>query len=733
MNGKRILSAAMALLLSASLPVAALAEEYDLAKGSITVSADESGQYVSQLDNNINMEKQTTETVISQSNSDTTATSNTITVSTTGEAQAEVTIKDVNISEVYDKSAIDVGAGNATINVEGQNTIHVDYVHSGSWDEGSTALIHVDSGSLTVTSENGGKLDLENRYSSGAVIGSDGDEDFSGQIHITGNVDLVAGTEDGSSSGAGIGSGENGNFTDSASVLIDGDAKVEARAQDAGAGIGSGESGNMSGTITIGGNAQVDAASDDDGAGIGTGQWGNISGTITIGDNAQVTATSEDDGAGIGTGDKGEMSGTITIDGNAQVNATSHEDGAGIGSGLLGKMTGTIAIDGNAQVKAASYEDGAGIGCGNEYDDVDGEHNAEMSGTIIIGGNAKVTAYCADDGAGIGGGGDALMSGRILIKDKAVIISSSAYGAAIGSHLEKKMTGQILILDQAKITTGEVDQDGNIEPYDGIIGDGYGNWHISKNGVYVFGDGITINGIKGSSIEELKQYVNMYLDGENNDGEVTNLGVLTITQNEDGSYAAEVTGGAGQVEKLLYSSSEAMPTTPGSYPVTVVLKIHGKTVEIEIGTLVVQPTQPAGKDDNVPGEDSSDENPSGKNTSGKNAPDESTSGVTAPLYRVTDLDGKSISCKAVHKDGVLTITVDQDCAILTGKLSGIHALKQQGIEKIVFTTGQAASTFQTEKLLEKGSFGDTYQLTHDGEAISFTLGAAQADISDILE
>ena len=102
------------------------------------------------------------------------------------------------------------------------------------------------------------------------------------------------------------------------------------------------------------------------------------------------------------------------------------------------------------------------------------------------------------------------------------------------------------------------------------------------------------------------------------------------------------------VEKLLYSSSEAMPTTPGSYPVTVVLKIHGKTVEIEIGTLVVQPTQPAGKDDNVPGEDSSDENPSGKNTSGKNAPDESTSGVTAPLYRVTDLDGKCISCKAVH-------------------------------------------------------------------------------------
>ena len=36
---------------------------------------------------------------------------------------------------------------------------------------------------------------------------------------------------------------------------------------------------------------------------------------------------------------------------------------------------------------------------------------------------------------------------------------------------------------------------------------------------------------------------------------------------------------------------------------------------------------------------------------------------------------------AVGKDGVLTVTVDEDFAILTGKLSGLRTLKSQGVEK----------------------------------------------------
>ena len=65
---------------------------------------------------------------------------------------------------------------------------------------------------------------------------------------------------------------------------------------------------------------------------------------------------------------------------------------------------------------------------------------------------------------------------------------------------------------------------------------------------------------------------------------------------------------------------------------------------------------------------------------------------SVPLYRVTDKDGRSISYKTEHKNGVLTITVDADFAVLTGKLSSISTLKAQGVGKLVFVTKSATST-----------------------------------------
>ena len=107
-------------------------------------------------------------------------------------------------------------------------------------------------------------------------------------------------------------------------------------------------------------------------------------------------------------------------------------------------------------------------------------------------------------------------------------------------------------------------------------------------------------------------------------------------------------------------------------------------------------------------------------------------GADAPLYRVTDQDGKDIAHKAERKDGVLTVTVDADLAILTGKLSSIDTLKRQGVEKIVFVTKGATSAFMLSDLLEKGESGDTYKLTHDGKAVTFTLGEKMTDVSAIL-
>ena len=84
------------------------------------------------------------------------------------------------------------------------------------------------------------------------------------------------------------------------------------------------------------------------------------------------------------------------------------------------------------------------------------------------------------------------------------------------------------------------------------------------------------------------------------------------------------------------------------------------------------------------------------------------------------------------KDGVLTITVDADFAVLTGKLSGIGTLKAQGVEKIVFVTKDATSAFRLADLLEKGAAAETYKLTHDGKTAAFTAGGQQTDISGIL-
>ena len=111
---------------------------------------------------------------------------------------------------------------------------------------------------------------------------------------------------------------------------------------------------------------------------------------------------------------------------------------------------------------------------------------------------------------------------------------------------------------------------------------------------------------------------------------------------------------------------------------------------------------------------------------------EAERGMDAPLYRVTDKDGRDIVYTAERKDGVLTVNVDEDFAILTGRLSGIRTLNVQGVEKIIFVTKGAASAFLLSDLLEKGESGDTYKLTHDGKAVTFTLGEKMTDVSAIL-
>lgn len=601
MKMKRLISGIIALVLIMGMPVSAFAADWYLEDGDITVSADNSGQTVSQGGGTAVADDAP---VISQRDG-AAATDSTITISTSDGATANVTIEDVNISS--DGDAIDVGDSSANIRLEGDNKL--------SSESGSG--IHVSGGDVT----------------------------------ITGSGSLEAGSKNDNNNNAAIGSHENED---------------------------------MSGNITIGGNAQVTAVSRDDGAGIGSGDSGEMSGDITIGDNAQVTAWSETGGAGIGSGRENDMSGTITIGGSAQVTAGSNSETAGIGSGNNGIFTST--------------------------------------GRIIIRDSAKVTAVGENEGAGIGTGEDELMAGLIIIQDNAQVTAIAGdRAAAIGSDNLNEMTGTIIIIGNARVTTGILDNDDVYfddntkeikykldENSIGYIGDSKYSNHEGDNGHYVLGPDVTINGISGSDIEALKDYINMRLSGENHDGEPENLTKLDI-RSENGEFTATAEG-EGTVEKILYSGSETAPTAPGTYPVTCVVRLGDETIEFQIGTLVVP--EPEKKSD-------------GKKSG-------STDTLQSPLYRVTDKDGKDVTYKAEQEDGTLTVTAKYDFAILTGGLGGMNTLKAQGVEKIVFVTNGAESAFMLSDLLESGKNSDSFKLTHDGGSVSFTVGTAETDISEIL-
>ena len=523
MKKRRILSAALALLLAAALPVSALAAEYDLSQGSVTIEADAAGQRVSQNGH-------TTEDdapVITQSDP-TTATENHITVSTKDGATASFTIRDLNINNYYDdeddvqdsKPAIDVGHSSAVIQVEGTNSIRQDY--DDYYDYGENALLHVADGDLTLTSETGGRLTLQNEDSNGAVIGSHFDEDFTGSIHAPGDLQLTAGSEVGTADGAGIGAGYKGEMR--GTITIDGEAVVHAAAQDDGAGIGSGDDGAMSGTITIGGNAQVTAWSDDRGAGIGSGEDGAMSGTITIGGNAQVTAGSDDDSAGIGAGEEGRVSksGQIIICDDAIVTAIGEDEGAGIGAGIDQEMAGLILIRDRAQVTAIAGNCAAAIGSDNKN---------EMTGSIVILGDAVITT-----------------------------------GVEYGVWFEETQGIQY-----------ELDKDAI-----GYIGDSQNSNHDSANGQYVIGPGVTINGVPGAETEELLDYVNVQVEN----GETKNLTTLDV-EVENGLFTAKASGAGAVLGIYYGGSKTVPTEPGSYTVTCLLDFGGGNTLTVELGTYVV--------------------------------------------------------------------------------------------------------------------------------------------------
>ena len=219
---------------------------------------------------------------------------------------------------------------------------------------------------------------------------------------------------------------------------------------------------------------------------------------------------------------------------------------------------------------------------------------------------------------------------------------------------------------------------------------------------YIIGPDVTINGISGSDIEALKDYINMRLSGENHDGEPENLTKLDV-RSENGEFTVTAEG-EGAVEKILYGGSENVPTAPGTYPVTCVVRIGEETIEFQIDTYVVPEPAPQ--------------------------PEPMAHHTRIQLYRVADKQGRSIAYKAVQKGGVLTITTDEKEAQLIIEHGGLFALSRQGITKIVFVTASKKSAISVGAAMEKGS--GEFVLLHSYRKVKLTVAGAAVDADGIL-
>ena len=423
----------------------------------------------------------------------------------------------------------------------------------------------------------------------------------------------------------------------------------------------------------------------------------NNGGSLTIADedkNGKLTAWGGQQGAGIGGG-SGKDGSNIFITGGG-VNAIGGLAAAGIGGGLGGNGS-NITISGG-KVGATNGLNGAGIG--------GGQHG---SGSHITISGGEVNAIGGKNGAGIGGGhtGD---GSDIIISGGEVSASGGVNGAGIGGGLRSKGNDITVSGDTKLKVRGGVEDD--IDGAGAGIGDGGSNADGSRiPGAEVEPDICALN--PGGKIE-------YYAPGSSMSGTPNK----TVT-NPTGDFVWD----SGTV------TTPATCTEKGVRTYTCTSSSHTKTEDIPAlnhsfdGQEYVSNNDATYEHDGTKTAKCVRYDQCGETHT---IPDEGSRLIAPPLYRVTAKDGRDIAYTAEQKGGVLTVTVDEDLAILTGRLSGIRTLKAQGVEKIVFVTKGAASAFLLSDLLGKGESGEAYRLTHDGKAVTFTLGKKMTDVSAIL-
>ena len=452
---------------------------------------------------------------------------------------------------------------------------------------------------------------------------------------------------------------------------------------------------NNGGSLTIADedkNGKLTAWGGQQGAGIGGGSGKDGSNIFITG--GEVNAIGGESGAGIGGGHTGDGS-DITISGG-EVSASGGKSGAGIGGGVYGKGEG-ITVSGNAQLKVrggrvqGDYGTGAGIGGGGSY----GTDGAEVEPDICaLNPSGKIEYYAP--GSGMTGTpnktvtnptGDFVWdSGRVTTPATCTGKGVRTYTCSSSSHtrtedipaLNHSFAGQAYVSDN----NATCEQDGTKTVKCVRYGTG----------------GCTATDTVTDTDSKLGHFFEDYVS--NNDATCEQDGTKTAKCVRYGTGGCMATDTVTDTDsKLGHLFEDYISNNDATYA-----RDGTKTAKC------VRYDQ-CGETHTIPDEGSR---------------------LKLPLYRVTDRDGRDIAYTAEQTGGVLTVTVDEDFAILTGKLSGLRTLKSQGVEKIMFVTKGAASAFLLSDLLSKGESGEAYRLTHDTKAVTFTLGEKMTDMSAIL-
>ena len=463
---------------------------------------------------------------------------------------------------------------------------------------------------------------------------------------------------------------------------------------------------NNGGSLTIGDenkDGKLTAEGGKYGAGIGGGYYENGS-DITI-TGGEVKATGGRRGAGIGGGNY-RIGKDITISGG-EVNAIGGVTGAGIGGGCYGDGN-NITVSGDAKLKVQGgvkdkhYGAGAGIGNGGKYGNHGGPNGAEVEPDICeLNPSGKIEYYApGSDKTGTPSktvanptGDHVWNSGTVTKPATCTEKGVRTYTCTSSTHtrtedipaLNHSFAGQAYVSDN----NATCEQDGTktakcvrygtggCTEKDTVVDTGSMLGHSFDEEAYVFDNNATCEQ-DGTKTAKCVRYGTGGCTETNTVTDVgSRLGHLfeDYVSDNNATYGRD---GTKTAKCVRYDQCGAINTI------------------LDVGSRLKK------------------------------------SKLVNPLYRVTDKDGKDIAYTAEQKDGVLTVTVDADFAVLTGKLSGIGTLKAQGVEKIVFVTKDATSAFRLADLLEKGAAGETYKLTHDGKTAAFTAGGQQTDISDIL-